>query len=241
MSREAWLLENLMEITLNPEQRLFVIPCGDGYSCAGFDYVFKNLKTLAQKLLKFGIEIAPAREDEIGTPTQYEQYCAALQLVGNRDLGTWFDPDTPKKARTLLEQYRKSRAKVRVFYGDTKTGRDWMEEYDMVGHIGRSGGSMKIPLLISEGEHGGLGLLDSCIVRMIDVETRKEVYCHPRYHLPEMEIRPLDGDLAAKGYTYGVWATNKDGAMENHANFRSYGLAAQWVAFMSGFCMEQPQ
>ena len=47
--------------------------------------------------------------------------------------------------------------------------------------------------------------------------------------------------LTEMGYTHGVWVKNKDGQFENHANFKSYGKAAQWVAFMAGECMEQPQ
>jgi hypothetical protein len=31
-----------------------------------------------------------------------------------------------------------------------------------------------------------------------------------------------------------------NGRLANHANFRSHGKAAQWVAFMAGECMEQP-
>jgi hypothetical protein len=32
----AWLADDL--VSINAEQRLYVLPCGDGYSCLGFDY-----------------------------------------------------------------------------------------------------------------------------------------------------------------------------------------------------------
>jgi len=38
-----------MDITINEAQRLFVIPCAGGYTCAGFDYVFRQLRVLAEK------------------------------------------------------------------------------------------------------------------------------------------------------------------------------------------------
>ena len=220
-------------VTINAEQRLFVIPAGGGYSCAGFDYVFKQLRALSEALTRFGIDVGELRVDEVGSIAQYQQYERACALIGNRDMGTWFDPDTPAKVRYILERYRKSGQALRVFYGDTKTGRGWYEEYDVVGGIGRSTGAMKIPLLVPDGEFGGPGLLDRCIVRMMDVRTRKELYWHPQYHQGEMEIRPA---TCRAPYTHGVWI---DG--QNHANFRSYGSAAQWVAFMTGNCMEQPQ
>ena len=222
-----------MTITINKEQRLYVIPAGNGYTCAGFDYVFTQLQTLSQKLSKFNIDVGIVSSDEIGTTDQYQQYRAAIDLIGNRDLGTWFDQDTPSRVRSILESYRRSGDSLRIFYGDRKTGRDWMEENDVVGRIGRSCDVMKIPLLISEGESGGPGILEACIVRICDVESRKEIYRHPKYHQGVLEIRAAD---CVPDYSHGVWV---DG--QNHANFSSYGQAAQWVAFMTGHCMEQPQ
>jgi hypothetical protein len=223
----------MMSITISEDQRLFVIPAGDGYTCAGFDYVFKQLKTLSQKLFKFNIDVGIVSDDEIGTKDQYHQYCAAISLIGNRDLGTWFDHDTPSRVRSILESYRRSGDSLRIFYGDRNTGRDWMEENDVVGRVGRSCGAMKIPLLISDGESGGPGILDACIVRICDVKSRQEIYRHPKYHQGVLDIRSAD---CGPPYTHGVWVDDS-----NHANFRSFGQAAQFVAFMTGHCMEQPQ
>lgn len=235
-----------MEVTLNEQQSLFVINTGHGISCLGFDVVFRHCMELARrikkfKLLKAGVELAPVLESERGSPSQYQQYLDFLSIVGDRKTGTWFDYDTPAKVRSILEQYRKEGGRLRLFYGDRKTGLCWMEENDVLGRIGRSGGKMQIPLLIDEGEYGGTGVLDGCIVRIIDADTRAELYRHKSYTLPEMEIRPVDAELVRKGYSHGAWVKNKVGQFENHANFRSYGKAAQWVAFMSGECLEQPE
>lgn len=233
-------------ITLNQDQRLFVVPAGEGFTCLGFDVVFGHCKELARRikklgLLKPGAELAPVLESEIGTPEQYQQYRNLLAIVGDRKIGTWFSFETPTAIRTILEQYRKNGGRLRVFYGDRNTGRCWMEENDMVGRVSRSTGRMQIPILIADDDFGGPGLLDSCIVRIMDADTRAELYRLKSYHLPEMEIHQASPDLVRKGYSHGVWVKSKEGAFENHANFRSYGKAAQWVAFMSGECMEQPQ
>ena len=217
-------------VEVNLQQRLYVIPAGEGYTTAGFDYVFKQLSVLAEKLAGFGVSFDPVREDEIGTAAQYEQYRAAWRLVGNRDLGTWFDSATPAKVRRILESYRRSGEVLRVFYGDTKTGRDWMEEFDTIGQVGRSTGPMKVPLLIANGDCGGGCILDHCIVRLMDVETGQEIYRHPSYHQGDMEIRKTDSVRP-----YEVFL---DGNV--HAGFRTYGDAAHWVAFMTGNCQEPP-
>jgi len=236
----------MSEITINKEQRLFVFKESHGYTCQGFDVVYKQCLEMARRIKQFsllpqGTELAPILESEIGTMAQYEQYKNILKIIGDRKLGTWFHFDTPTKVRQIINQYIKGDGRLRLFYGDTKTGRCWMEENDVVGLIGRSGGTMQIPLLIAKDEHGGPGILDNCIVRIIDADSREELYRHKLYHLPEMEIRQVDEKLFAIGYTHGVWAKNKEGNFENHANLRSFGKAAQFVAFMSGECCEQPQ
>lgn len=222
-----------MNVTLNLERRLFVIHAANGYTCHGFDVVYKQLRALQQKLSRYHIDVGIVREEEIGTLAQYEQYRRAVESIGDRNLGTWFDPDTPTKVRRLIECYRKAGSSLRVCYGDAKTGRDWLEENDVIGRVGRSTGVLKVPLLVADNDCGGFPMLDACIVRMLDARSRQEIYRHPSYHHGVMEIREA---TAGHPYTHGVWV---DG--QNCANFSSYGKAAHWVAFMDGESMEQPQ
>jgi hypothetical protein len=49
-----------------------------------------------------------------------------------------------------LETDRKNQRKIRLFYGDTQTGQSWFDEHDVVGRIGRSTGSIKVPLLVAD-------------------------------------------------------------------------------------------
>lgn len=238
-----------MEVTINQEQRLFVIPEGDGYSCLGFDNVFKQLKQIIEYLdLKDGWgRSLLADEKEKGTMAQYALYRKAVSWAMKANIKeTWFDPETPFEVRRILERYRKGHNLIRIFYGDTETGLDWMEENEMKGFVGRSTGIFKVPLMVEQGESGGMAMLDHCIVRIQDGMTGRELYRHPSYNLPEMEIRSTDGItvswheskppklLSEMGYTHGVWVKGKSGEFSNHANFKSYGKACRFVAFITG-------
>jgi hypothetical protein len=215
-------------VTINAADRLFVIPAGDsGWSCWGFDTCFWEATQLAQLLQ----EPLPASA-EIGTLKQY-QYARRLQgLFARRpDLNqhTWFDARTPIAVRQALEYCRTQHLRVRIFYGDTDTGRSWLDEWEMVGRIGRSTGYMRIPLLVPDREHGGPGLLDSSIIRIINTRTHGNVYCHPKFHLPPFEF--IEGNVAPghPEYRFGV---NVNGT--NHANFKTAEERDRWVAFMNG-------
>jgi hypothetical protein len=234
-----------MNITINQEQRLFVLNQDCGYSCLGFDVVYGYCKELTNKIKQYRIlksdeEIPPLLESEIGTLQQYSHYEQLLNLVKGKKIGTFYNADTPKKVRNVLENCREEGTKIRLFYGSTITGRSWMDENDVLGTVGRSNGTMQIPLLIEEGEHGGGGILDNCILRIIDANTRQELYRHKLFHVPEMEIRTVDDKLKSEGYTHGVWVKSETEIFENYANCKSMGKAAQYVAFMEGECTEQP-
>ena len=119
--------------------------------------------------------------------------------------GTSYHIDTPDEVVKVLEVARKNRTRIRLFYGDTNTGRCWLEVYGTIGRIGRSTGCNKIPLLIKTSRStGGGAILDDCIVKItID---KKVVYQHPQYHLPEMEIREAEPSLQVKGFLFSVYA-----------------------------------
>ena len=54
--------------------------------------------------------------------------------------GTSYHENTSEEVIKILERVRNSKERVRIFYGDTETGRDWMEIYNTIGTIGRSCG-----------------------------------------------------------------------------------------------------
>lgn len=119
--------------------------------------------------------------------------------------GTAYHVETNDRVINILECARQNRSRIRIWYGDTKTGRDWMEVFDTIGRIGRSCGTTKIPILIkTERSMGGMAILDDCIVKItIDKQT---VYQHPKFYTPEMEIREASDSLKKEGYFFSVFA-----------------------------------
>lgn len=94
--------------------------------------------------------------------------------------GITFDAKTPDRVVNVLLRYMGTKERIRVFYGDPKTGRDYGEEYNVMGYVGNSAGPVKIPLLVNNTRsYGGPGLLEASIVR-ITVDKR-DVYRHPKY------------------------------------------------------------
>lgn len=119
-----------------------------------------------------------------------------LEQVGDKFYrvvdGTYYNEKTPDDVIRLLERLRKNGTSVIVRYGDTETGFDWMEENDVEGTVGRSTGTVKIPLLVPRNENGGPGMLDHCIVKIVDAITGKALYTHPHYWRRTVKIHPSD-------------------------------------------------
>lgn len=214
-------------VTLNPEQRLYVIPCSSGFSCYGFDNAFEEAAQLAALLN----DAAPDRA-QWGTLALWERLAALRSAYACRhDLNaqTWFAAKTPAAVRAALEAARISGDRVRVFLGDTTTGRAWLEEWDTVGTIGRSMGPQRVPLLIkSARSHGGGAILTASIVRLVSVKSGRVLYSHPSFHVEPLEARQSS---TLPGYASEAWSTEKGECL---ARFKSADGAANWVAFMRG-------
>lgn len=214
-------------VTLNPQQRLFVIPSGGGYSCLGFDVAFKRLRQYAQLL-----GLAAPDPEKVGTLEQYREYeTVSAKLCAARPQQTIFDPETAPEVQRLLEHYRVTREPVRIFYGCTETGRDWLDEYDVYGTIGRSTGPIKVPLMVSARSSGGPAILSACIVRMVDGKTKRQVYRHPLYQMPLFKVQE---STEVKDLPFEVLV---NGAV--HARFTKEARAQAWVEFMRGERMKK--
>lgn len=138
--------------------------------------------------------------------------------------GISFDKDTPDRVCRLLLAFMNTspRVRVRLFYGDRKTGRDWCESNDTMGYVGRSMGNYPI-LLNNKNSIGGGRILEGSIVR-ITVDKR-DVYRHSKYHIGKITFAP-------SGYSdrpYGVFIDGK-----NHANFKTQEKARKWADFIQG-------
>lgn len=142
--------------------------------------------------------------------------------------GTFYHENTSDSVIRILENARINHERIRIFYGDVNTGRDWMEIYDTMGTVGRSCGSVKIPLLLNKRtSNGGGAILDHCIVKItID---KIIVYTNVNYYLPKLEIREASDYLKSKNYGYSVFA---DG--DNIFNCNSMRKAENEVDFLKG-------
>jgi len=107
--------------------------------------------------------------------------------------GTFYHETTPDEVINALELIRDRGIRVKLCYGDVKMGRQWMEEYDIIGTIGRSCGTVKIPLIISnERSHGGPGILDHCILKITGTKDKRIYYKSEKYAPPVIDIVASD-------------------------------------------------
>lgn len=137
------------------------------------------------------------------------------------DNGTAFHIDTDNEVCRILDEAINSQRRLKIYLGDTKTGKDWNEEHDTIGRIGRSTGIFKIPLLIHNSRSlGGPALLDNCIVKIKDIETGRVLFHVPNYHNAYFSI-VLCTHLSPE-YTHSVMIDHK--LYSNHKSLRSAKL-----------------
>lgn len=93
--------------------------------------------------------------------------------------GTSYDNRTPMSLILILEEIRSRGTRIRLMYGDVITGKMWDEGIQERGTIGRSTGSVKIPLLIKTSRSfGGGGILDHCILQVRESKGGRVLWTH---------------------------------------------------------------
>lgn len=138
--------------------------------------------------------------------------------------GTCFHASTPAGVRLVLENARLRGERLRIFYGDQETGRDWLEELDTMGTVGRSTGTIKVPLLIRNARSsGGPAILDHCIVKI--TRNHKVLYQHPLYHTGDLQVIHFAADIYP-------WKVARLGTIV--AGFEDEGKARRYKAFIAG-------
>jgi len=146
--------------------------------------------------------------------------------------GYWFNPETNfevMKVISGLNCYNR-RQRVRIFLGDTKTGKTCNEENDVTGYIGRSTGSKKIPLLIhNQNSLGGGGILTHCIVA-IYTTSGTCLYKHPKLDFGLWDIRE---NQLEKEYPFAAYCDD-----DLNVRFKTYKQADNYIKFMTAkrFC-----
>jgi hypothetical protein len=104
--------------------------------------------------------------------------------------GTTYHEETPDEVIRVLENARQNRTRLHISLGDQQTGRDWLEEFETHGYVGRSMGPIKVPLIVANRRSlGGGSILDHCIVRIRTSAGGRVLWQHPSYHHGTLEIR----------------------------------------------------
>lgn len=145
--------------------------------------------------------------------------------------GTSYDERTPDEVIRVLENARQSHQRLHISLGETEgpqAGKDWLEEWDVMGYVGRSMGPVKVPLLIANRRSlGGGAILDHCVVRIRTSAGGRVLYQHPKYHFGNLEIRlKAEPVTLADGRVLTVDVL-RDGKV--HAGFESMEKARRWV------------
>ncbi len=142
--------------------------------------------------------------------------------------GTSYHVETPAAVIEVLERSRQNRTRIHVSYGDATTGRDWLEEWDITGFVGRSMGPIRVPLLIANRRSiGGGAILDHCVVRIRSSVGGRVLYQHPAYHFGSLNIRPKAEPVTlSDGRTLKIDVI-RDGQL--HAAFETVEKARHWV------------
>ena len=121
--------------------------------------------------------------------------------------GFWFNEETDTKVMSVISGLTRE-TRIRVWYGDNKTGKSWDEENDICGYIGRTTGTNKIPILVNNSRSYGGGAL-SCrsIVKIMETKTKRVLYQHPNFNQSVFTV--IDKEVFADGEIYGRCKSEK--------------------------------
>lgn len=121
--------------------------------------------------------------------------------------GTSFTLDAKDEVCKALNAAMKSRKRVRIYYGNQKTGECNLDEFDIMGYVGRSTGKYKIPILCNNSRSmGGSPIADSLILRITMSAGKEELYKADNFHFPQLKVegRQIQRYNEADNAWYGV-------------------------------------
>lgn len=215
--------------SVNPDTKMYTIREGSGYSCLGFDVCEKRTRAYIE-----AIGAAVPEPMPYGSSEAYLLYCQMERAFCNHPAHhqTFYEPGTPEQVKRVLEDARVNHTRIRVFYGDQETGRDWNEENDVTGTVARTMGPIHSPILVANSRsHGGSIPLTNCIVKIMETRTKRVLYQHPKYHSGTFTMRPVAADECPTAPDL-KFAVDRDG--KTHARFKTEKQAQRYIDRMTG-------
>jgi hypothetical protein len=138
---------------------------------------------------------------------------------------THFHKDTSAEVRKVLTDLHRSGQRVRLFYGDPKSGKAWPEVVDVFGRIGVDPGEIQVPILRTvDGSDKGGKIRDSSIVGILGKGGQWH-YRHPSFSVGEWAVIPAPNEDYLDAVTF-------DGGIIEL--FKKIGQARRFKDFMSG-------
>lgn len=146
--------------------------------------------------------------------------------------GTSYDTRTPDEVIRVLENARINRTRLHISLGETdgvNAGRDWLEEFETHGYVGRSIGPVKVPLLVANIRSlGGGSILTHCVVRIRTSAGGRVLYLHPKYHHGQLEIRQKTTPVELSDGRLLTVDVLRNGT--THASFETVEKARRWAS-----------
>lgn len=208
---------------------MFVLREHGGCSCLGFEVVRDRTRQYAALLGESLPDPLPyATLDALRLFEDIEMRLARSPIA--RHL-TIYDPNTPEQLVTILERVRLSRTRIRLFYGDAQTGRDWNEENDVEGYLARTLGPIHCPILLkTNSSTGGVIILSASIVKLAATATKQTLWQHPAYHTLSFTISETP---RSSPYSRD-WPVEVLRAGQTWARFRNRSKAEKFIRRITG-------
>lgn len=114
-------------------------------------------------------------------------------IPDGNDLPVAYYVGTPAELIKQMERLRKSSTRIKIYYGDPKTGKCWQQEFDKTGYIGLSrGDKARFPILVyNHRSMGGGSIMTDCILKIVSSTKKQSVfYCAENFIAPQVEVKP---------------------------------------------------
>lgn len=107
---------------------------------------------------------------------------------------------------SILEKLYNTNKRIRIFSGNTETGKNWNEENDVMGYVGKSTGDNKIFLLVNNSRSkGGIAISINSILCIMNTSNSQIIYKHPLYKSDIWNI--LDCSVYCNNELYAITQT----------------------------------